>query len=172
MYAFILLQHTRDVLVPFCGEIIKHQHQTLLQTVKQKCNIDIMTCSVCEIQTLSPYHVRTKKNSCPLRYHHCNCLKSKETYECPTKVCGAIYDELIKLHICRSPYMMKLDISKLYEDPWEVNKCFIPYICNSNSLEDTDITGILHIIINSKSFNDRLTTMDLFYEVDMFIKNR
>ncbi|XP_060562080.1 uncharacterized protein LOC132721728, partial [Ruditapes philippinarum] len=171
LYAMILLQQAHDVLVPFCGEIIKHQHQTLLQTVQQEHNIAIMTCSVCEIQTLSPYHVRTAKNYCPLGYHRCNCLKSKETYECPTKVCGTMYDEIIKLHIKRSPSMMNLDISKLYEDPWEIAKCFIPYSCNLDSLQDTDLSGILYIIINNKSFNDRVTTMDLFNELRVLRNN-
>jgi hypothetical protein len=140
--------------------------------VQQEHNIAVMTCSVCKIQTLSPYHARTAQNYCPLGYHRCNCLKPNATDECPTKVCGAMYDEIIKLHIRESPSMMNLDILKLYENPWEIAKCFIPYSCNVNSLQKTDLSGILHIIINSKSFYDRVTTMEPFYKVNMFIKNR
>ena len=154
-----------DVLVPFCDETIKYQHQAILHKVQQNHDITLMACDLCKIETLKPGHVCNKERRCPLGYKKCNCLKPRKTVPCPTKVCGAIYDEIIKLHTSHKPNFKNIDIIKWTIDPLSIAMCFTSYRKNLSSVKSMDISLLLQIITNCKTFTNCISTMEPFFKV-------
>ncbi|XP_053388836.1 uncharacterized protein LOC123531415 [Mercenaria mercenaria] len=160
VYAGLLLKCVLQVLSPFCNDIVNKQHRVILNNVKRKHNIKNIECGGCILWNLQPDHVRTKRTHCPFGQSRCNCMFPRDKIPCPNYVCGAIYDEIIKLHTPQTPgpYWENTDIQKWCTDPWSIAKCFISHA--SKSISDTDISGILQLIGNNIEFHNHITEMN------------
>ena len=68
--------------------------------------------------------------------------------------CKRFYDELVKLHRYDSPQMKYVSIPDMFNDPWQVAKCFLPPSGYTTiaSANDCDATGLCSIIINCTEF--------------------
>ncbi|XP_053390028.1 uncharacterized protein CXorf38 homolog [Mercenaria mercenaria] len=151
------IKYVKEGLEPFCDHLVNHQHISILDKVKQKHNLSTVSCGLCDVRTLQPDHVQTKFRQCPLGQTNCNCLRPGGKASCPSNVCGAIYDEIIKHHASTppAPYWRNTDAHQWCTEPWAVAKCFInaPGYEQKKSVLEIDCSGLLHLLINNIEFH-------------------
>ncbi|XP_053388374.1 uncharacterized protein LOC123550235 [Mercenaria mercenaria] len=153
------LKYVNEGLKPFCDDLISQQHIDILNKLKQRHNVTIVKCGTCQWQTLQPDHVQTKSKQCPLGQVNCNCRHPGGKVACPNNVCGAIYDEIIKLHASTppAPYWKNTDAQHWCTDQWSIAKCFINAPGYAQKLPpEIDSSGLLHIIINNKGLHSHI----------------
>ncbi|XP_053388338.1 trichohyalin-like isoform X2 [Mercenaria mercenaria] len=154
------IKYLKEGLEPFCDHLVNQQHIAILDEVKRKHNLSAVTCGLCDVRTLQPDHVRTKTRQCPLGQSHCNCLYQGGKTSCPSNVCGAIYDEIIKRHAFTppAPYWKNTLAQKWCTEPWAVAKCFInvPGYEQKKSADEFDCSGFLHLLSNNLEFHQHI----------------
>ncbi|XP_060575833.1 uncharacterized protein LOC132733247, partial [Ruditapes philippinarum] len=172
------LRYLQEGLAPFCDDIGRQQHKDIINQIQQtKTPQPNVPCVACQITTLQPDHVRVSRGICPFKQDKCNCCFPNNKKPCPNNVCGAIYDNIIQNHASMppAPFWRNSDAQQWSTDPWSVCKCFInaPGYKAITSAADTDITGLLHLIINDKYFHSHIGcnvagTNNLFAKVRQF----
>ncbi|XP_060574243.1 uncharacterized protein LOC132731956 [Ruditapes philippinarum] len=155
------LGYLKEGLAPFCDDIGRQQHKDIINKIQQtKTPQPNVPCSACRITALQPDHVRVSKGICPLNQDKCNCCFPNKKRPCPNNVCGAIYDSIIQYHASMplAPFWKNSDVQQWSTEPWEVCKCFInaPGYKDKTSADETDCTGLLHVIINNKYFHSHI----------------
>ncbi|XP_053382031.1 uncharacterized protein CXorf38-like [Mercenaria mercenaria] len=154
------IKYVKDGLEPFCDHLVNQQHADILDKVKQKHNLSAVACGLCDVRTLQPDHVQTKNRQCPLGQTHCNCLHPRGKTSCPSNVCGAIYDEVIRRHASTppAPYWRNTDAHQWCTEPWAVAKCFInaPGYEHKTKATDFDCSGLLHLLIDNIEFHHHI----------------
>ncbi|XP_060573591.1 uncharacterized protein LOC132731427 [Ruditapes philippinarum] len=153
------LRYLQEGLAPFCDDIGKQQHNDIINKIQQtKTPQPNVPCGACQITTLQPDHVPVSKGICPLLQKNCNCCFPKKTKRCPNNICGAIYDSIIQYHASTppAPFWRNSDSQQWSTDPWSVCKCFInvPGCKDKTSAVDTELIGLLNVIINNKYFHN------------------
>ncbi|XP_053390960.1 uncharacterized protein LOC123543790, partial [Mercenaria mercenaria] len=151
-------------LRPFCNEVVKRQHNDILDNIKRTKHLSTVTCGQCNLNELKPDHVQTGNKQCPLGQANCNCLHPFGKKPCPNDVCGAIYDHIVTNYGSTppAPYWRNTEAKWWCTDPWSVAKCFI----NSPVHYDIiDCTGVLRLIINNQGFHNHIDGTDVFSKV-------
>ena len=156
------LGYLREGLAPFCQKIADQQHRDIIDSIqRQKCFPLPVTCGACNIRTLKPDHVRRGNKVCPFGQTNCNCWFPNGKTPCPNNICGAIYDSIIQSHASNppAPNWKNTDSHMWTVDPWSVAKCFInaPGYSNKTSAAETDVTGLLHLIVNNIYFQSHIS---------------
>jgi hypothetical protein len=161
----LALKYLKDGIGDFANEVVNGEHSQILQAIGLTPG---STCNQCTLNTLKPPHAPAPKvKQCPIGQRNCNCLLSNNS-SCPKNICGPIYDEIVKTHGTLQPFWKNTDITKWTTHPWEIAKCFInvPGYDKKQSAEDTDVAGLMHLFINCKFFQRRVSSsINLFDKV-------
>ena len=157
------LGYLKAGLAPFCHEITNQHHKDILDNIKHSKSLPAtVTCGMCQYRTLKPDHVQLGKKVCPYGQVNCNCCFPNGKNACPSGICGAIYDDIIRSHASIPPAPnWKNTNSQLWAvDPWSIAKCFInaPGYDQKTAAADTDCSGLLHVIMNNKYFHNHIAS--------------
>ena len=74
---------------------------------------------------------------------------------CPNDVCGLLLDAISQSHKLK-PIWKNSDAKQWCQDPWTIAKCFMPDGYANASKADTDLTGVLSVVINAKFMKNAL----------------
>ncbi|XP_045195951.2 uncharacterized protein LOC123551241 [Mercenaria mercenaria] len=119
-------------------------------------------CTECSTENVLPC---TTKRMCIFnKVRQCQFHNSieKKHKTCPKGICNKIKDQIKKLHKCKIPSWSNTRAERWCQHPWEIAKCFMPpnaYL-HANSVSETDLNGILSVVINHKEFRDISTECD------------
>ncbi|XP_045156268.2 uncharacterized protein LOC123522856 [Mercenaria mercenaria] len=154
------LTYLREGISPFCDDIAKQQHKHILDNIKQTKTLSAVACGQCNLATLRPDHSKGGNRSCMLGQRNCNCCNPGGKIACPNKVCGAIYDTIVREHgfTPPAPYWKNTESRHWCTDPWSIAKCFInaPGYDMKASATDIDCIGLLHLIRNNQYFHNHI----------------
>ncbi|XP_060583826.1 uncharacterized protein LOC132739990 [Ruditapes philippinarum] len=92
---------------------------------------------------------------------------------CPKGICNRIVRIIKSRHRFHSPTFKNTDARRWFQNPFEIMKCFIPTDGYQaiETVEKTDLVGLLSVIINCKSFQS-LVAADLGAQHNIFDKMR
>ncbi|XP_053373924.1 uncharacterized protein LOC123532743 [Mercenaria mercenaria] len=137
-----------------CDEAVATQHKGLIDKVKGKKGVSILSCNKCNLKTLLPDHVQTEHKQCPLDYMNCNCLNPVEKSACPNNLCGALYDDIIGLYKATppTPIWENTNVHTWCTDPWSIAKCFISksVYATKTKASEFDIEELFLLMKNNK----------------------
>lgn len=160
----------QEGLRDFVDRIVKLQHLKTLQDVRKTLNNPTAQCTQCRLDNIYPAHAGSP---CILKNgRHCNCRRRGNKH-CP--FCSQFYDEVIRLHRYSDP-CWETDASKWCTDHWQFAKCFLTTTSKlgDKNAVDTDVAGLLSIIINAKFFQKEISSAinapyDDFSQVSIFL---
>ena len=136
-------------------------------------NTTLLNCGSCSLASLRPAHTRNSSNrSCPFGQKMCNCLKA-QTIMCHKNICGCLYDEIIGEHATNSVFWRNTDANLWVTHPWAIARSFISVAGYSNvtCASDCDITGLLHLVINSLTFHQHISCLITGYDIFSQVRN-
>ncbi|KAH3813863.1 hypothetical protein DPMN_142333 [Dreissena polymorpha] len=140
-------------LITFVQKKSEEQHSSNVTFLKKFVGVTDYSCSICNLETLEPYHSQRK----PCKYSHvkykCACSASGKQ-QCPEKTCGKLYDLIKDEHVENNPNWLNSK-SELWSDkqrgPWERMKCFIDThgYKKKSDISLADITALVQICTNN-----------------------
>ncbi|XP_053395355.1 uncharacterized protein LOC123523947 [Mercenaria mercenaria] len=157
------LKYLKQGLEGFVTICIQDQHTTFISG--KELGSSGVQCTQCTRDNLLPDHPR---NNCIQRFRNrCFCNNPTGRRKCPNNVCSRFYDLIVLDHDERSPFWPNTDPSKWYCDIWELAKCFLGTHCQDDvkSAAETDLTGLLTIIINNVPIRGKIDCIDNFCKV-------
>lgn len=108
-------------------------------------------CNQCTYTNVTP--CRTKgfcygpRNNCTT---HDASDPSKISTPCPNGVCGKLCEAIRNSHFIK-PIWANSDARKWCDNPFEIAKCYMSVgYADTLTLDDTDFTGVLDVVINAK----------------------
>jgi hypothetical protein len=152
-------KYLKQGLDEFADDVVKQEQSRILRSI----SIPGTICNQCIIERLRPIHACITNSAgnyeCPWGQRKCNCLHLKKK-KCRLEVCDFIMEEILKTHGSTppTPNWTNTDIQKWCTEPWEVAKCFInaPGYSDKTKAADIDISGLLHVFINSTNLHSHL----------------
>ncbi|XP_060576707.1 uncharacterized protein LOC132734022 [Ruditapes philippinarum] len=152
-------KYLKQGLDEFADDVVKQEQSRILRSI----SIPGTICNQCIIERLRPKHACITNYAgnyeCPWGQRKCNCLHLKKK-KCRLEVCDFIMEEILKTHGSTppTPNWTNTDIQKWCTEPWEVAKCFInaPGYSDKTKAADIDISGLLHVFINSTNLHSHL----------------
>ncbi|XP_060608034.1 uncharacterized protein LOC132760141 [Ruditapes philippinarum] len=162
------LEYLQEGLQEFVGEKILQCRDNTLQNIKRTLpSTSPQQCNQCTPRNLYPEHNNTtnacSRNTCRQR-NPANCFGSKPRgrRKCPYGICSKLYDAIIDEHVFEDPLWKNTDPSTWCSDPqgWSYAKCFQTTKGPGTSAKDTDAAGLLSIIINNRSIQNFVTSIN------------
>jgi hypothetical protein len=162
------LEYLQEGLQDFVGEkVLQCRDNTLQRIILTLPSGSPHQCNQCTENNLSPDHLNSTK-ACSRRtcYQNrpTNCFGSRPVgrRKCPGGICSKIYDAIIDEHVFKDPLWKNTDPSTWCSDPhgWSYAKCFQTTKGPGTSAQDTDAAGLLSIIINNKSIQNFVTSIN------------
>ncbi|XP_053390924.1 uncharacterized protein LOC128553773 [Mercenaria mercenaria] len=150
-------------LYRFTDRVVKAEHARIIQ--------HLTPCTGCAIENILPVHAASGKGCIQKNKGKCNCRK-RTNRNCPT--CSQIYDDIVHQHRFKEPHWVT-DCSTWYSDHWQFAKCFLTTTIkgSNNTAADTDVSGLLSIIINGEFFQSELhCSIDPYTGTDIFSQVR
>jgi hypothetical protein len=162
------IEYLREGLEEFVGEKVLQCRDYTLRRIKLALpSGSPQQCNQCTSHNLSPDHCNTTKACSRRTCHqnrHTNCFGSRPVgrRKCPDGICSKYYDEIIDQHVLKDPLWKNTDPSTWCSDPngWSYAKCFQTTKDPGTSAKDTDAAGLLSIIINNKSIQNFVTSIN------------
>jgi hypothetical protein len=162
------LEYLQEGLQEFVGEkVLQCRDNTLKKIILTLPSGSPQQCNQCTENNLSPDHFNSTK-ACSRRtcYQNrpTNCFGSRPVgrRKCPDGICSKFYDAIIDEHVFKDPLWKNTDPSTWCSDPqgWSYAKCFQTTKGPGTSAKDTDAAGLLSIIINNRSIQNFVTSIN------------
>jgi hypothetical protein len=162
------LEYLQEGLQEFVGEkVLQCRYYTLQKIILTLPSGSPQQCNQCTENNLLPEHFNTTK-ACNRRTCHQkssnNCFGSRPVgrRKCPNGICSKFYDGIIDEHVFHDPLWKNTDPSMWCSDPngWSYAKCFQVAKGPGTSAKDTDVAGLLSIIINNKTMQHFVTEIN------------
>lgn len=147
----IALYFVRKAILDPVIETIKIFHENVLRSVRDTEGLpQSAICSQCSTHETLP---------CPTRYyckggkHECK-RHVTPPKRCPNNICNVIQNLLQNEDRYRTVSWQNTDAKKWCTSSWELAKCYMPPTgyTDSSTPEETDLNGLLSIMINCKAF--------------------
>ena len=145
------LLYVKEGIQDFIVDEINNFHSNVLGTLPGAGR-----CTFHTIQNVLRCPTRGICSGRPCRFHDNN--DPVKTYT-PCLICDAIRNEIEIAHRYGQP-SYKNTRSKLWcTGSWELAKCFMPAqgYSNKNTADDTDLSGLISVILNNKDFQNKIT---------------
>ncbi|WAR20371.1 hypothetical protein MAR_002209 [Mya arenaria] len=156
--ASVAVDITRTGIIPFVTTIVTLLHKDICANVERINGLPPgVTCNACT--TPNVLKCRTKGVCGRLRFLPCKFHQTAKFRKCPANICNEFMLGIEGNHRFNGPSWKNTNASDWYSNPWEVAKCFLPpdgYL-NFKTADDTDINGIINLIINCKFFDSYFT---------------
>ncbi|XP_052765861.1 uncharacterized protein LOC128207134 [Mya arenaria] len=156
--ASVAVDITRKGLIPFVTTVVTILHQAIRANVERtNCLPPGATCNSCTTPNVLPCRTRGfcgGVRSLPCKFHqHANFRN------CPARICNDFKLGIEGHHRFNGPSWKNTNANDWCFNPWEVAKSFLPpdgYL-NVQTADDTDINGIISLIINCTVFDNYFT---------------
>ncbi|XP_060592506.1 uncharacterized protein LOC132747192 [Ruditapes philippinarum] len=162
------LEYLQEGLQEFVGEkVLQCRDNSLQKIILTLPSGSPQQCNLCTSHNLSPDHYNTTK-ACSRRTctqkSPTNCFGSRPVgrRKCPGGICSKFYDSIIHEHVFEDPLWKNTDPSTWCSDPygWSYAKCFQTTKGPGTSAKDTDAAGLLSIILNNKSMQNFVSSIN------------
>jgi hypothetical protein len=162
------LEYLQEGLQEFVGEkVLQCRDNTLQNIILTLPSGSTQQCNRCTSHNLSPDHFNTTK-ACSRRTcrknRPTNCFGSRPVgrRKCPDGICSKFYDAIIDEHEFNDPLWQNTDPSIWCLEPngWSYAKCYQTTKGPGTSAKDTDAAGLLSIIINNKSMQNFVASIN------------
>ena len=171
--ANLALDTTRQGIETFVEQTVALFQQQILNDIHLAKNLPPNTiCHSCTTHNVLQCPTAGVCKGRPCRYHD-RSIPSKKPKRCTIGICDEIKKKILNDHRFSGPGWLNTDATKWCDtnNPWEIAKCFMPKGYNlKKCVADTDITGLLNVIINLKYFSNFITenlqnTSNIFCQV-------
>lgn len=97
-------------------------------------------------------------------------LTGSKTKRCPNNICEKLKTKIVCSHTYGNPSWKNTRVERWYCSPWEIAKCYMPYgYLPADSEKETDLNGILNVMINHLEFRKSGVDMDSCKKVKVVI---
>lgn len=134
--AHLGLVHTREGLIDFVTTVVKKFHRESLSAVNDEI------CSQCQTENI-------------VEYYRGRSTRIGVVRPCPKGICDKLREIIKENHSFHTPSWKNTHAERWCDTPWEMAKCFMPpdgYL-GITTIDDTDLNGILSVMINLTRFN-------------------
>ncbi|XP_052768188.1 uncharacterized protein LOC128208679 [Mya arenaria] len=156
--ASVAVDIARKGLIPFVTTVVTYLHQAIRANVEQTNGLPPgTTCNSCTTPNVLPCRTRGVCGgfrSLPCKFH-----QHAHFRYCPAKICNDFMQGIEGHHRFNGPSWKNTNANDWCSNPWEVAKCFLPpdgYL-NVQTADDTDINGVISLIINCRFFDNYFT---------------
>ncbi|XP_052766182.1 uncharacterized protein LOC128207351 [Mya arenaria] len=165
--ASVAVDITRTGIIPFVTTIVTILYKDICANVERINGLPPgVTCNACT--TPNVLKCGTKGVCGRLRFLPCKFHQTAMFRKCPANICNEFMLGIEGHHRFNGPSWKNTNASDWCSNPWEVAKCFLPpdgYL-NVKTADDTDINGIINLIINCKFFDSYFTDdLSLLYNI-------
>lgn len=157
MKANLAIRFTREGIRDRVFSTINLFSEKIIRNVRTKeQNESGFVCSLCTTENV--LYCKTKRICAPTKWGHCqfHCSEVKQFRECPNGICTALREEIKAFHKNKIPSWSNTRAERWCIYPWEMAKCYMPpdAYFGKDTIDDTDLNGLLSVIINHKDFKD------------------
>ena len=151
----LALKFSRDGIENFVETNIDKFHQNILTSLPAG-----PFCYNCSTENI----VQCKYNNNFCKFSKNNCTvhnpkdPTKKSRPCPNSVCNVIRDKILNEHRFHGPSWKNTESSRWCRDPWQLATCYMSAGYQaSTSAGQTDLPGLLSVVINNKIFDTEVT---------------
>ncbi|XP_045195955.2 uncharacterized protein LOC123551244 [Mercenaria mercenaria] len=154
--AYLVISFVKDDIKTCVSEKISLWFEKLLKEISISKGKEKEICTECKTQNVlhcSTKHVCVMDKTMQCQFHN---SAEKKYKPCPKGICKRIKDNIKAFHASKIPSWTNTRAERWCQNPWEIAKCFMPpnaYL-NADSVDETDLNGILSVVINHKEFRD------------------
>lgn len=170
----LALHLTKQGLENLIGQEMQTFHADCLQHILTPLQIQNKDyCSQCRTENV----VRCpSKGVCIIKGGNCSFHNSSENSPkaCPKRICEQFRGMIVKCHKNNFPSWRNTYTERWCNSPWEIAKCYMPpngYI-RANSAADTDLNGILSVMLNFKPVAQQVIERDCTEVREQFLLSR
>lgn len=158
------LKYLKLGLEDFVTQEVGTCHKGLIQSVAMLMGLSSSSNIVCSGQTLIKNVNKFRPSIFYCKNHATSDIKICISSQCPNATCHILITEITKLHRQKKPIWNNTNMNpnQWLCDPWEFAKCYlsVPGSQHKQSIQETDCSGILSIMINLLPLSKTLKILD------------
>ncbi|XP_053384155.1 uncharacterized protein LOC123536123 [Mercenaria mercenaria] len=141
-------------------ELTQYQKELLESILRNKCIPAGTTCNTCTTENVLPCPTTGFCTKGKCKVHDPNKPDKSPDQPCPKNICQNIRDAICREHRHGKPFWKNSNATKWCFESYEIAKCYMSQTDDAanSSLKDTDINGILAVIMNNNRFQKKMAT--------------